>query len=66
MSTPRFATRQLQRDELDTIAKWMLDEGWHVSHNILTSCYELDPQGWICAEVLETKEIIGKNYVLCL
>ena len=41
--------------------EWMVSEGWHVSLNILASCYKLDPNGWFAAVTNDTNELIGKS-----
>ena len=38
-----------------------MSEGWHVSLNILASCYKLDPNGWFAAVTNDTNELIGKS-----
>ena len=59
-----FYLRRLREEELLVIMAWMVEEGWHVSHNILKSCFKLDPQGWIAAVTsrpeVGTEEVIGK------
>ena len=50
--------RQTQLRDLPIVAKWMLEETWHVSLNILEACYLLDPEGWLAAET-EEGELIG-------
>ena len=51
-------TRQTKITDLPVLAKWMLEEKWHVSENQLLACYLLDPEGWMAAET-EDGEFIG-------
>ena len=60
-----FRVRRLLEEELPVIMAWMVEEDWHVSINILRSCFKLDPTGWIAAVTSReggSEEVIGKIF----
>ena len=52
--------RSLRRDELGLVVKWTAAEGWHVSENMLASCWAQDPAGFMAAED-DRHNVVGKT-----
>lgn len=51
--------RSLRRDEIPLVVKWTAAEGWHVSENMLASCWALDPGGFMAA-VDDREQVVGE------